>query len=184
MKKVFKIISTIIKGCFAVVIIAFILSVCIQRFSNNKLSFMNYRIFTVITGSMEPKYVVGDVLISKTTKPENIKVGDTVSYLGNSGSFNGKIVTHEVINIEKDVNNSLVFHTKGLANLVEDPVVSGNQIYGVVVHKVYLLSWIYKMVSTKLGMIFLIIIPLIFIISSEVLSTLLEKEEEKRKVAS
>ena len=102
MKKILKTLTTIIKTCFAIVIVTFIIAVCIQRFSNNKLSFMNYRIFTVVTGSMVPKYVVGDVLISKKTDPYKIKKGDTISYLGNSGSFNGKIVTHEVINIEKE----------------------------------------------------------------------------------
>ena len=182
MKKILKTLTTIVKTCFAIVIVAFIMAVCIQRFSNNKLSFMNYRIFTVVTGSMVPKYAVGDVLISKETDPYKIKKGDTISYLGNSGSFNGKIVTHEVINIEKDKDNNLLFHTKGLANLIEDPIVTSNQIYGVVIHKVLILSWIYKMVSTKVGMLFLIIIPLIFIISSEIISSLIDKEEERRKI--
>ena len=58
--------------------VGFILSVCLQRFSNNKLSILNYRMFTVISGSMEPLYKIGDVLIAKEVKPEDIKVGDKI----------------------------------------------------------------------------------------------------------
>lgn len=63
-------------------LVAFIVVVCLQRFSDNKISFFNYRMFTVISGSMKPKYDIGDVLISKKEDPSKIKVGDTISYLG------------------------------------------------------------------------------------------------------
>ena len=64
-----------------------------QRFSDNKMSFFKYRMFTVITGSMEPKYKVGDVLLAKEVPPSEIKVGDTISYEGRSGDVKGRIVT-------------------------------------------------------------------------------------------
>ena len=61
--KVLKTIFTIIKTFIIIVSLAFILVVFLQRFSNNKLSLFNYRIFAVATGSMKPKYNIGDVLI-------------------------------------------------------------------------------------------------------------------------
>ena len=60
----------------------FVLVVCMQRFSNNELSFLNYRMFTVVSGSMIPKYNIGDVV---TYKRE------------------GYHVTHRIIKIEKEL---------------------------------------------------------------------------------
>lgn len=183
MKKIFKLIKGVFNVMLVIALACFVLAVCLQRFSNNKISFMNYRLFTVVTGSMVPKYNIGDVLISKTVEPETIKVGDTVSYLGAEGNFNGKIVTHEVINIEKNEIGELLFHTKGIANLVQDPVVNQNQLYGKIVYKASLLSFIYKTISTKLGMLLCVILPLMVIIATEIIATLLESEEMRRAKA-
>ena len=181
-KKAFKICKLVFKILLFIVLIGFILSVCLQRFSNNKLSIFNYRMFTVISGSMEPKYKIGDVLIAKEVKPNTIKVGDTISYLGTVNSFRDKVVTHEVKSIEI-TDGKYFFHTKGLANLVEDPVVSENQLYGKVVYKCFIISLIYKIVSTNVGFYLFIIIPVLYIISSEIIATLLDKEEKKRKIS-
>ena len=71
-KKTFKIIKGIINTFIVFIIFAFVLMVCLQRFSGNKISFLNYRMFTVVTGSMEPKYKIGDVLIAKEKDPSEI----------------------------------------------------------------------------------------------------------------
>ncbi|MGM9850007.1 MAG: signal peptidase I [Bacilli bacterium] len=176
--KFFKIGSIVFKVIIFIVMIGFILSVCLQRFSNNKLSIFNYRMFTVISGSMEPKYKIGDVLLAKEIAPEKIKVGDIISYLGNVNSFKDKVVTHQVVGIDK-IDGKYYFHTKGLANLVEDPLVSADQLYGKVIYKSVIISLIYKIVSTNVGFYLFIIIPILYIISSEIISTLLDKEEKK-----
>lgn len=179
-KKIMKIVKTVLNVVISAFFILFLLVVCLQRFSDNKMSFFNYRMFTVISGSMEPKYTIGDVLISKETNPSKIKVGDTISYLGEKGDFNGKVITHQVINIEQDVDGNYIFHTKGLANLVEDPVVYERQLYGVVVHKSVVLSFIYKIIGKPFGLFLFIVIPLFYIIGSEMISFLLSKEEKRR----
>lgn len=181
MKKIMKVFKTIIDILLTVMVIAFVLVICLQRFSNNEISLFSYRLFTVVSGSMEPEYEIGDVLVAKETLPSKIKVGDDVSYLGNSGTFNGKVVTHRVIKIEKDIEGKYVFHTKGLANLVEDPVVHENQLYGVVAGEIGVLSFVYKIVSNKNGMFFFIVIPILYIIASEMIAFMLEKEEKRRK---
>ena len=181
MKKAFGKIKIILNILLTIFVILFLLMVCLQRFTNNEISFLNYRMFTVASGSMAPEYEVGDVLIARETKEEDIKVGDSVSYLGEKGSFNGKVVTHEVIKIEKDVDGKYIFHTKGKANLVEDPPVYYHQIYGVIVWNPKLLSFIYKVINTKYGLFIFVILPIFYIIGSEILSAMLEKEEERRE---
>ena len=175
-----RIIGAVLRVLFTIFIICFVLVVCLQRFSKNEISVFNLRMFTVASGSMVPKYKIGDVLISKETDPSKIKIGDAVTYLGKSGDFKGKVVTHEVIQIEKDTDGKYLFHTKGIANLVEDPVVSQEQIYGVVVYKPIILSWLYELISNKFAFFCLIILPLIAIVIYEIVATLVEKEDEKR----
>lgn len=178
--KVAKIILATLRVIFIVLFVAFILMVCLQRFSGNKFSFFNLRMFTVASGSMEPKYKIGDVLISKETKPEDVKEGDVISYLGASGSFKDKVITHQVMSIEQDSNGKYMFHTQGLTNIVEDPLVYEDQLYGVVVYKVMLLSVVYKIVGTKLGLFICVVLPLLYIIGSEFLVFMIDKEEDRR----
>ena len=181
LKKVFKIVKSIVNVIVILLVMSFLLIVCLQRFTNNKISFFDYRIFTVVTGSMEPKYKIGDILIAKEKAPSEIKVGDAISYLAEKGVIKNNVVTHEVVNITRNENGEYLFHSKGLANLVEDPVVHEKQLYGVVVYKTKLLSFIRKMISTDIGMLLLVIIPILYIIISEMIALLIEKEEKRRE---
>ena len=180
--KYFKIIKKVLNILIVVFVLLFLFVVALQRFSNNKISFFDYRMFTVISGSMEPKYNIGDILVAKEVDSSEIKVGDAISYLGNKGDFKDKIITHEVTKIEKDENGKYSFRTKGIKYGVEDVYeVSEDQIYGVVVYKTILLSFMYKLISTPIGLLIFVVIPIVYIIVSEIISTLLEKEEERRK---
>lgn len=177
--KIFKIGVVIAKVLVFLAMIGFVFSVFLQRFSNNRLAVLDFRMFTVISGSMKPKYDIGDVLVAKEVEPSSIKVGDTISYMGTVDSFKGKVVTHEVVGIEV-IDGKYYFHTKGIANLVEDPIVSETQLYGKVIYKSFLISLIYKIVSTNVGFYLFIIVPILYIIVSEIISTMLEKEDKKR----
>lgn len=183
MKEKLNIIRKILNVVVVLFVVMFLLMVILQRFSNNALSLFNYRMFTVASGSMAPQYQVGDVLIARETPPEKIKVGDSITYLGTRGTFAGKVVTHEVTSIEKDVDGNYVFHTKGIANLVEDPPVYKDQIYGVIVWHPKILSFIYKVINTKYGLFLFIVLPIFYMIGSELLTTMLEMEDERRKKA-
>lgn len=178
--KIFKITMGIVQVIAIILLVGFILVVCMQRFSDNRLSFFKYRMFTVISGSMEPKYKIGDVLISKEVEPSKIKVGDTISYLGAKGDFRDKVITHQVIGIEKDENGKHIFRARGINNLVEDPEVLEEQLYGVVIYKVFILSFLYRIVSTNIGFYAFIIIPLMYIIGYEMINVMLKKEEQRR----
>ncbi len=180
--KGFKIFKVVLKVLLIIVLFGFVFSVFLQRFSNNRVSIFNYRMFTVVTGSMKPKYDIGDVLLAKEVDPKTIEIGDTISYLGYSGSFSGKVITHKVVDIKKDENGKLEFHTQGLTNVIEDPVVSEDLVYGKVVYKSLILSLVYKIVSTNIGFYLFIIVPILYIIISEIISTLINKEEKKRNI--
>ena len=89
--KIFKIIS------FPIMIIILLIALYVgyTKFikKGNDINILGFRFFMVVTGSMEPEYKIGDVIIVKETSKENIKVGDVINYL----SENGKdTVTHRV----------------------------------------------------------------------------------------
>ena len=165
--KTFKFVISVIKFILTTLIIIIIGVILIQRFSNNNMSLGGYRIFTVVTESMVPKYQVGDVILIKEEEKSKIQIGDDVTYMGKVGSYADKIITHQVINIENGKDGLLKFHTKGIANEDEDPLVSEEQIYGVVQAKLQIVTFLNGIINNMYGMYFLIIIPLAIIMFTE-----------------
>ena len=142
---------------FCVVLIAIIV---MQRFTDSNQSIGGYKIFKVVSGSMVPKYDIGEVVISKETPMEDIKVGNAIVYRGKLGELNGKIVMHEVVAINQDENNELKFYAKGLNNSKGDPEISESQILGVVKVRSSILTLLYKL-ATNIYSLFIIITILV-----------------------
>lgn len=158
-RKCFQIIWSIISKILTVVVILVCIVIVVQKVSNNKEAFFGYRIFRVQTGSMIPKYQIGDVILVKEKDPSQIKVGDDVTYKGEASSVNGLLITHRVINIE-EVDGQRAFHTQGIANNMEDPIVYEHQINGVVQSKLYILTLICTLFNNKYVFYFCGILPL------------------------
>ncbi len=175
--KIFNILSSLIEWVIMIVLALLIVLVGVQKFSN-KGNFFGYRIYTIISGSMIPTYDVGDTLLIKEMSANNIEVGDAVTYLGDGGALNGKIITHQVVSIEYDENGKYLFHTKGVANNIEDPIVSQDQVLGKVVHKFFFLTLLGK-ITTSMSLLFIFItIPVAIIIAIEIVKLVYKKEED------
>ena len=157
--KIFKVLWNIFSKIITILILFVSIIIVVQKVTNNKESFFGYRIFRVQTGSMIPKYNIGDVILVKEKDIDKIKVGDDVTYKGESGSVKGLLVTHRVIDIE-EVEGKKAFHTKGIANNLEDPIVYENQINGVVQTKLYILSLICLLLNNKYVFYFCGVLPL------------------------
>lgn len=168
----------IIKAIVSFFIIIVVSIIFIQRISDNKLTLGGYSIYTIITESMVPKYNVGDMVIAKKIPITELKVNDDIVYLGNKNDFAGKIVTHQIIEIEKK-GNELYFHTKGIANMIEDPLVEENQILGKVIMKGTILSLISKIVNNPYGFYFVIFVPFAILLVIEIIDFIEEKKERK-----
>ena len=158
-RKCFRMIWSIICKMITIIIICICIIIVVQKVTNNEESFLGFRIFRVQTGSMIPKYQIGDVILVKETDPDKIQIGDDVTYEGETGSMSGLIVTHRVIDIE-EADGKRIFHTKGIANTMEDPVISEDQINGVVQTKMYILSLICLLLINKYVFYFCGIVPL------------------------
>ena len=162
-KKAIKIVFKVLYQILIIMCVILTLIIILQKVTNNNKSIAGYRIFRVITGSMIPQYDVGEVVISKETNPNKIKVGDDIVYKGNYGEYSGKIIMHEVISIDKDEKgNNVNFHAKGLnSNSIEDPQIKADQVYGVVRLKVGFLAVLYDLAS-NIYTAFVIIAILVF----------------------
>ena len=157
MEKVVKIVSKILYQILIIVCVLVAAVIILQKVSNSNKSIAGYRIFRVITGSMEPEYDVGEVVISKEVDPKSIKVGDDIVYIGSYGEYSGKIIMHKVVAIDTDENGNLNFHAKGLhSSSIEDPQIKESQIYGVVKFKSGILTVLYKL-ATNIYSLFVII---------------------------
>ena len=177
--KALKIIGNILYYILVVFIVLILLVVILQRVTKNNASIGGIRIFNIVTESMVPEYKVGDILISKSTSLDKIKVGDDIVYLGNKDTFTGKVVTHRVIDIEKNEDGTYLFHTKGIANTAEDPVVSGSQVYGVIIYKTVILSFISKIINNLYGFYFLIFTPLTILIVVKIIKIYQERKYDE-----
>ena len=181
LKIMFKIVYGIGKAIVLGFLLVFALLVCLQRFSDNNISFFKYRLFSVVTGSMAPRYTIGDILLCKEVDVKTLKVGDDISYFGDYGSYKDKVITHRIIQIEKDDNGELLFYTKGIATSLVDPVVKEDQIYGKITTEVRFMSKLYKFMSTSQGFYVCIFAPLALLIGSELIVSSIEKRKDKKK---
>lgn len=184
-KKIIKTVLIILYQILVIMALILTMVIVLQRISANNQSIGGYKIFRVITGSMEPEYEVGEVVISKEVNPKDIKVGDDIVYLGRVGEYSGKIIMHNVVAIDTDENGDLIFHAKGLqSNSVEDPQIREDQIYGVVTYTSSILTILYDL-ATNIYSIFAIVIILVlnvFIAFNTPKKT--KKKRKKKKFAN
>lgn len=79
------------------------------------LHFAGIKGFTIESNSMAPIYPTNSFVLVKETMPDEINVGDIITYVFNE---EGILVTHRVISVDSE---SETFITKGDNNNVQDP---------------------------------------------------------------
>lgn len=174
--KIFGIIITAIKIICIILLILLIMVLALQRFSKNEIAIGGFRVFNVATGSMVPKYEVGDVLIVKEVDTNTLKKGDDITYLGNTGTFKNRVVTHQIVDIN-DVAGVKVFTTKGIANETNDPSITGEQIYGKVIYKCILISLLTKLMSNLTAFYIIIFVPFAILVFLQIKDFIEERKE-------
>ena len=153
-----KTIWKIIKGLATVFLLIVLVLIIIQNFTHNKIAVGNIYVFHVASGSMAPGYEVGDIIITYKVPAKDLKVGDDVTYLGKESNLKGLTITHKIIK-KRQENGKFYFVTKGIANEVEDPEISEDDIYGKVVYHTILFSLIGRLMNNMIAyyLIFVIV---------------------------
>ena len=138
----------------------------------NDINILGYRQYIVTTGSMEPEYNVGDMIIIRETPAEEIKIGDIINYISENGI---DTITHRVVDIVKK-DGQTYYKTKGDNNNGEDTeLVSYSQVKGTLVFKISKLGTIMAKLLTGTG------ITILFAII--ILSYLRDKNKEEKITA-
>ena len=178
---IIKIIYNIFKFLIFTLLVLYIAFVIYQRVSGNAPLF-GYRVFTVASGSMTPAYNINDVIFVKEVDVDTLKVGDDIAYNGERAGFEGLIITHRIIDIEKTSDGGRRIFTQGIANENEDPSINDDQIIGKVLGKVFIINQLNHAVKSTWGFFFLIFLPLFLVIVLEIIETIIEDKIDNNKI--
>ena len=165
LKKVWNVVSTVL-----VVLVV----ICAVFLMGSRL--LGYRVFNVISGSMEPEYSVGDLIYVKAVDVNSIAVGDDITFILNEDLV---VATHRVVRIDTE-NKS--FYTKGLANEIEDnDPVHFNNVIGVPQFKIPLLGYVSDYIQNPPGMYITIAGGVILILAVFLPDMIVAKKKEQEK---
>ncbi len=143
-----------------------------------------FSIYTIMTGSMVPEINVRDIIINtRINSPEDIKVGDVITFISSSSFTKDMTMTHRVVDINI-VDGNYEYTTKGDANQIEDSAPAKySNVIGRAVIKLPKLGNIQFFVASKLGWLIVVIIPALYIIIKDVYKlikiTRIKKDAEK-----
>ena len=128
--------------------------------------YFDWRVDAVMSGSMEPNLNVGGLVISKPMGPNDIAVGDIITFYC---PLNKQMISHRVIAVES--GTSTYFRTKGDANEASDSfIVPVQNVVGKVCFHVPYLGYVTQFIKTRLGILLILGIPGIIIIIMEILN--------------
>jgi signal peptidase I len=124
------------------------------------------RALIVLSGSMTPIMLPGDMIIVKSVDPSELKVGDIIAF-SPPGSKPNFLVTHRIISTNE--GDKRFFHTKGDANNVKDDFkVSVSNVVGKLIFVIPLLGYLPEAVKHKSIFFLLIILPAFILIMDEI----------------
>ncbi len=176
MKKRISKILKVASYCMLGLIICLSLFVLTLRFLGESPSVFGYSFYYVLTESMEPEIMAGDMILSKSTDPDELQVGDTITYVGAAGVLKDKVITHKIVAIDDGL-----FTTQGVANDIPDPQISSSQILAKYVATIPLAGRIFSLINSKLGFILLIVIPLGVLMVNEISNIIKAFKEDKEE---
>ena len=131
-------------------------------------SFGGYLPLFVLTDSMYPEIESGDLIICQTIDPQEIKVGDVISFFDPEGNGTS-VVTHQVIEIlNKD--GTLSFRTQGTNNNTPDALpVPAENLVGIYCVRVPGAGSVAMFLQTTPGLIVCIVLPIGIFVAYEVI---------------
>jgi len=159
-------------------IIIFNFTLIIKSFINpNKApDFFGYKNFVIVSGSMEPTIMTGDVILVKEVPQNEIQKRDIISF-----SQGGTNVTHRIIEIIQE-NGVTKYKTKGDNNNTEDKeTITYEQIEGKYQFKINQFGIIIDLLKSKVTLIVLILIMILLYFYKGKINNKKQKRREKRE---
>lgn len=179
-KEIFSFISTVLSWTIftlliicAILLLYYFISTQIYARKGDKFE-PKFSLYTIISPSMVPNIRVYDVIVNlRVDSPEEIQIGDVITFTSTSTESMGDTVTHRVVSISKTEEGKYSYQTKGDNNLIEDSSsVEYNNVIGKVAFKIPQLGRVQFFVASVYGWLFLILIPALYIIFKDILKIL------------
>lgn len=135
-----------------------------SKYVGGSPSVFGYRIYAVLSGSMNPAFNTGSLIFVQPADPESIEPGDVITFRSSSGG--DLLTTHRVVEIER--GEELRFITRGDANNTDDPnPVPAAHVVGRVHGSVPYLGYLMGFARTRQGLVLLVFAPAVFVILLE-----------------
>jgi signal peptidase len=140
--------------------------------------FMGYKPFIVLSGSMEPTILTGDMVLTKEIAAESIVQNDIITFRADQDVM----VTHRVTEVINE-NGNISFITKGDANVGADNiVVKAEDLEGIYLGRVGGLGRIAMFQQTPIGLLLFVVTPLcLFLIYDFVSRSRRSKQKTERE---
>jgi len=137
----------------------------------------NYKVMTVLSGSMEPAINVGSMVVSKPF--DDYKIGEVITFKTSKTAKTP--VTHRIAEIEV-IEGNPIYTTKGDANNAPDQrVVQKKDIIGKVILNIPYLGYALDFVKKPIGFILIVFVPAGLIILDEARKIYKEVKKKKNK---
>jgi len=154
--------GNIIFGCLIALLLTLVLCLVQSKISGGPPTIAGYRMYVVLSGSMNPEFNTGSLVAVKAVDPTGLSEGDIITF----ASSGGNIITHRIVRAETE--GGLSFVTKGDANNVEDSgTVTASEIFGRVFLAIPYLGSMLVFSQSKQGLLTLIVIPAFLILVLE-----------------
>ena len=155
-KKIAKNIKNIL---YVILIILIYNMVLIGVSSTNKFKNINlfgYKSYVITSASMEPEIKLGDVIVSKVTKQQNLQKGDVITFKKNQD-----VITHRIVDIENNEEKKY-YVTKGDNNKYEDlEKIEYGKIEGKYIFKISKLGKFIILLDNKIVILIIMLVILI-----------------------
>jgi signal peptidase I len=166
LKRVISIIGSVLAVLIFVFVVYAVINVFVAKKNNKPANFFGYSFAIVLTESMEPEIMTGDLIIFKSCNFDDIQIGDDIVFVAGDGfgEINGQCVVHRVISEE----NGRLF-TQGVNNSVADiDAVTKDNFLGICIYNSAILGKIFTFFS-KYGIILIVAIVLVPFIINQVI---------------
>ncbi len=168
-RKIFEKVAEVISTLILVLLVAMIIIAVVQKFTGKESQIFGYSITRILTGSMEPKIMTGDVILEKAYNGEELKVGDVITFRAPESTVLGAenknyTITHRIIELEA-TSTGYSIRTKGDANSAKDNfTITEEDVVSTYVCTLKVMTVVFKIVSSFWGFICIIVLPLVFIL--------------------
>lgn len=142
-----------------------------------------FNAYVVLSGSMLPSIQIKDIVVTKKVAEEELEIGDIITFISPDSRFGGISITHRIVDKYYDESTgSYSYRTRGDNNNVADSaLVPNNNILGKVILKIPKLGYLQDILSSKGGLIIVVLIPCLVILSYDIMK-LLKKAGQKTKL--